>query len=181
MDCASSFDSCCLLLLAATLHRFFFPYTVCPQEPFDIMPTNPILAECWEKFMASYGLCSHVLQALQVNTARHPSRLNHFIFSRITPACWKKRRKIDLAFCLDLRKEFRHVCVHTASKLSHFKADGQLPLKCIKNTVRSTPRHELSHGYPVSLGGVFKPMEISKNVYCLLREKKNKTKPFIFS
>lgn len=172
MDCASSFDSCCLLLLATTLHRCFFPCTVSPQEPFDIMPTNLILSECWEKFMASYGLCSHVLQALQVNTAIRPSRLNHFNFSRITPACWKKRRKVSfnrLGLLLRLKKGVQ-MCVHTESKFPHFKADGQLPLKCIKNTVRGIPWQGMNWISSVSRWCL--QTNGNKNVYCLLREKK---------
>lgn len=150
------------LLPLVTCHHppqtFFSSYTFSLQEPFDIIPTNPILAEGWRKFMASCGLCSHVLHALQVNTARCPSCLNHFNFSRITPACCKKRRKMSLnRLGLLLRpKKGVQMCLYTASKLSHFKTDGQLPLKCINTTVRGAPWQGMDH--PVSLGGVPKPM-----------------------
>lgn len=143
MTSASSCDSCCPLLLATALHRFLFPYAVSFQEPFDITPTNPILAEGWREFMASYGLCSHALHALQVNTAQRPSHTSiTSIFPGFSFACWKKRKKMSLnRLGLLLRLQMRvQMCSHTASKLSHFKEMASCHLSAL------TLQLEVLHG-----------------------------------
>lgn len=131
------FNSCYLFQPPST--AFSFPCPVSLQEPFHILPMNPMQAEGWETFIvllwplrppASYGpcFCSQLFHALQVNTARCLSCLSLFIFAKVTPSCWRNRSKMmldSLGLSLGFRKGV-YMCFNTASKFSQVKLNRRL-------------------------------------------------------